>query len=106
MFAAVAVVLGVVVFRWISRELAGTALPRALVALAIGCAAAVLIGPFAGGDYPGSDGAGAFFNRVWIFMGAGMLGGLLGLTYAISIGKDYRTQALRRYEAAKNNKAR
>jgi len=79
MFAAVAVVMGVVVFRWISRERPAPRCPRARRA-GHRCAAAVLIGPFAGGDYPGSDGAGEFFNRVWIFMGAGMLGGLLGLT--------------------------
>lgn len=105
-FGGIAVVMGVIVFRWIGRGLAGDVLPRALVALVLGCAAAVLIGPFAGGTYPGVDGAGAFFNRVWVILGAGILGGLLGLSYAISVGKDYRTQSLRRYEADRTQKAR
>jgi len=48
--------------------------------------------------YPGADGAGQFFNRdVWPSWAPAILGGMLGLFYAISVGKDLTEAVAARY---------
>jgi hypothetical protein len=104
--AAVAVTMVVVAFRWSARWPSGTALPRAFVALLLGAVLGAVISPFAAGQYPFHNGAGNFFNVIWLMAGSELVGAVLGVVFAIAVGKDYRTVALRNYEASKAGKPR
>jgi hypothetical protein len=107
---AVIVLIGLIVavtmFRWAARWPLIEAMPRLVVALAIGCVASALISPLAGGSYPFKGGAGDFFLKIWIFLGASLVGMLLGYIALVAIGKDYRAGALRRVESARLRAAR
>jgi hypothetical protein len=102
----IALVVAVVMFRWAARWPLIEVMPRLVVTIAIGCVASTLISPFAGGSYPFKGGAGEFFLKIWIFLGASLVGMLLGYIAVVAVGKDYRTGALRRVEAARLKAAR
>jgi hypothetical protein len=61
------------------------------------CLVSVLVGPFLVGEQPFAEGAGLFFRQIWwyagIALGAGVLGGLIVMT----MGKDWKSQAWKRY---------
>jgi hypothetical protein len=99
--ALIAVIAGVAGYRAMVRAPAVEGLPPLVVAIAIGCAASVVIGPFAGGGYPFGLGAGDFFLQIWLILGAGLLGMGLGALAAMAAGRDHRTRALKRYADAK-----
>lgn len=101
---AIAVITGAAAYRAIVRAPSVDALPPVLVALVAGCAASVLIGPFADGTYPFKTGPGDFFQLVWIFLGAGLVGVALGAWTAMGLGKDYRSVALKRFAEARHGK--
>jgi hypothetical protein len=102
----IGLIVAVAMFRWAARWPLIEAMPRLVVAIAIGCVASALLSPFAGGSYPFKGGAGDFFLKIWIFLGASIVGMLLGSIAVVAVGKDYRTGALRRVEAARLKAAR
>jgi predicted membrane protein len=102
----IGLIVAVAMFRWAGRWPLIEAMPRLVVAIAIGCVASAVISPFAGGSYPFKGGAGDFFLKIWIFLGASLVGMLLGYIAVVAVGKDYRTAALRRVEAARLKAAR
>jgi len=97
----IAAVVAVTMFRWSARKPLVEAMPPLVVAVAIGCVASVLISPFAGGSYPFKGGAGDFFFKVWIFLGASLAGMLLGYIVLVAVGRDYRSRALDRMASAR-----
>jgi len=102
----VAAVAGVGGYRWIVRYPMSRALNEIGAAIVAGCVASALISPFAGGSYPFHDGAGSFFLKIWLFLGASIGGVLLAALFAMAFGKDYRDQALKRYADVKAAKPR
>jgi hypothetical protein len=102
----IALIVAGAMFRWAERWPLIETMPRLVVAVAIGCVASAVISPFAGGSYPFKGGAGDFFLKVWIFLGASLAGMLLGYIAVVAVGKDYRTGALRRLEAQRLKAAR
>lgn len=102
----IGLIVAVATFRWAARWPLIEAMPRLVVAIAIGCVASVLLAPFAGGSYPFKGGAGDFFLKIWIFLGVSIVGVLLGYIAVVALGKDYRTGALRRVEYARSRAAR
>jgi hypothetical protein len=106
-FVAVAVTIAVVAFSWARRYpmlRVGLDLAGAVVA---GCLLSVLIGPFiSGGGGPFSKGAGFFFAQIWVYLGVGFGGGLLGLLVVMALGQDYRSQALRQFTLREKGKPR
>jgi len=99
--ALIAAVVGVTMFRWSARKPLVEAMPPLVVAVAIGCAISVLLSPFAGGSYPFKAGAGDFFFKVWIFLGASLAGMLLGYLVLVALGRDHRSRALDRMARAR-----
>jgi hypothetical protein len=98
----IAVVVGVAAFREMVRAPSVEALPVVLAALVAGCVAGVLISPFADGLHqPFTTGPGNFFQTVWLFLGAGLIGMALGAWAAMGLGRDYRSTALKRYASTK-----
>ena len=102
----IAGIVAVAMFRWAVRLPLIEAMPRLVVAIAASCVASALISPFAGGSYPFKAGAGDFFLKIWIFLGASLVGMLFGYVAAVAVGKDYRAGSLRRLEQARLRAAR
>lgn len=103
---ALAIVAGVAGYRLIVRYPMTRALRDVGFGVVIGCVAASLVAPFAGGGYPFNNGPGDFFLKVWLFLGACVLGVLLAGLFAMALGRDYKDQALRRYAETKAAKPR
>jgi hypothetical protein len=102
----IAGIVAVAMFRWAARRPLIETMPRLVVAIAVGCVASALISPFAGGSYPFKGGAGDFFLKIWIFLGASLIGMLFGYIAVVAVGKDYRAGSLRRLEQARLRAAR
>lgn len=94
----IGLIVAIAMFRWSTRSPMVELMPRLVVAVLIGCAASALISPFAGGSYPFKAGAGDFFLKIWIFLGASLVGMALGYVAAVAVGRDYRTGVLTRME--------
>jgi hypothetical protein len=94
-------VIGIVVFAttvyWMRRR----PVPRVLTDLAFGvgaaCLASVLIGPFLVGDEPFAEGAGLFFRQIWWYLGISIVAAGLGMGVVMTLGKDWKSQAWKRY---------
>jgi hypothetical protein len=80
--------------------------PDLAVAIVVSCALTVLVGPFAKGSVPFREGAGFFFGEIWMYLAFAGGGTILGLLVLIMLGKDYRSQALKRYAETKLAKPR
>jgi|SRR5215475_4938966 len=99
--ALIGIIVATVMFRWAPHSPLVEVIPRLLAAIAIGCAASVLLSPFAGGSYPFKGGAGDFFLKIWIFLGVSLVGMLFGYVALVAVGRDYRAQALKGMEQAR-----
>jgi hypothetical protein len=83
--------MGVVV-----ADLAGAAVPV--------CALNVFVGPFLAGTTPAQIGAGDSFNAAWLFAVFAGGGVLIGLLLLIMVGRDYKSQSLKRFAESKLTK--
>jgi hypothetical protein len=83
--------MGVVV-----ADLAGAAVPV--------CTLNVIVGPFLAGTTPAEIGAGDSFNAVWLFAAFAGGGALIGMLLLIMVGKDYKSQSLKRFAESKLTK--
>ncbi|MEU1586414.1 hypothetical protein [Micromonospora sp. NPDC005710] len=106
MFAVIGLILAVVAFRWGRRRpLPGWAADMALV-VPVAMLLTVLVGPLLVGQNPFDGGAATFLLRIGFYLlatGAGLLIGYLVLT---ALGRDYRSQQLKRYAEVKAAKPR
>ncbi|MET7947256.1 hypothetical protein [Micromonospora sp. NPDC005324] len=106
MFAVIGLILAVAAFRWGRRRpLAGWAADMALV-VPVAMLLTVLVGPLLVGQNPFDGDAAAFLLRIGFYLlatGAGLLIGYLLLT---ALGRDYRSQQLKRYAEVKAAKPR
>jgi hypothetical protein len=69
-----------------------------------GLALNLFVGPFVSGTTPAEVGAGDTFEAAWQFAGFAGGGALIGLLLLIMVGKDYKSQSLKRYAEAKLTK--
>jgi hypothetical protein len=83
--------------RW-SADLAAASL--------VGLLLAIFVGPFISGTTPFADGAGEFFKQVWQWAGFSGVGAALGFMIMTALGRDYRSQSLKRFAEAKLAKPR
>jgi hypothetical protein len=94
-------VVGLVVLaaaaRWVQRYPMQRAWEDLVVAVVVGCLASVLIGPFVVGEKPFAEGAGLFFRQIWWYLGVAVIGGGLGVLIMMTLGKDWKSQAWKRY---------
>ncbi|KAB1939809.1 hypothetical protein F8271_16920 [Micromonospora sp. ALFpr18c] len=106
MFVVIGLILAVVAFRWGSRRPLGAWAGDVAVVVGAAMALTVLVGPLLVGHDPFAGGAGTFFAQIWLYLlatGAGVLIGYLVLT---ALGRDYRSQQLKRYAEVKAAKPR
>jgi hypothetical protein len=101
-----AVVAGIAGYRWAVRHPMGRAVLDLAVGILVGCLLAILVGPFAGGSVPFREGAGFVVSEIWHYLLAGGLGGAVGLLVAVAMGRDRRSQALKRYAQAQASRPR
>ncbi len=105
-YGVVGLVMAVAAWIWGRRYPMSRVTPDFAVAVAVGCALTVLVGPFAKGSVPFREGAGFFFGEIWMYLAFTGGGTILGLLVLIMLGKDYRSQALKRYAELKLAKPR
>jgi hypothetical protein len=77
-------------------DLAGAAVAAGLVNL--------FAGPFVNSSTPAQIGAGDLFNAAWQYAAAAAGGTLIGLLLLIMVGKDYKSQSLKRFAESKLTK--
>ncbi|MFF0469912.1 hypothetical protein ACFYPX_21050 [Micromonospora zamorensis] len=106
MFAVIGLTLAVVAFRWARRRpLAGWGADMALVVL-VAMSLTVLVGPLLVGHNPFAGGAATFFAQIWLYLLAAGAGVLVGYLLLTALGRDYRSQQLKRYAEVKAAKPR
>lgn len=107
-FLLVGAVMVVTGYWWSRRFAIGRVTGDLLLTVAIGCVLSVLLVPMvesatakgkwhAGLMNPFAGGPGIFFGKIWLFLGCGLGGALLGVLVCIAFGQDYRSKALRQY---------
>jgi hypothetical protein len=105
-FGVVAVVMAVAAIWWgrlrptgeVVADLAASALAAGVVIL--------LVGPFVSGTTPAAVGAGDSVTAAWQFAGFAAGGALVGLLFLIMVGRDHKSQSLKRFAEAKLAKPR
>ena len=95
--AAVGVVVLGVTVRWVQRHPMPRVWADLTFAVVSACLASVLIGPFLVGDRPFAEGAGLFFRQIWFYLGVSIAGAGLGMLVVMTLGKDWKSQAWKRY---------
>jgi hypothetical protein len=90
----VVVVVALVAYRWIVRTPMVQAGPHLVVTIGLGALIASFAYFAASRSYPFQDGAGQFFLRIWYFLGAAIVGVILGYLFAVAMGRDYRSRGL------------
>jgi hypothetical protein len=106
MFLVIGLVLAVLAFRWGADRPLGRLAGDLAAAVVVALALTVFVGPLLVGENPFGGGAGLFFAQIWLYLaatGAGVLVGYLTLT---ALGRDYRSQQLKRFAEQKAAKPR
>ena len=68
-----------------------------LFAAGAACLASVLLGPLLVGEQPFAEGAGLFFRQIWWYVGITLVAAFLGALVVMTMGKDWKSQAWKRY---------
>ncbi|MEU3453195.1 hypothetical protein ABZ671_06290 [Micromonospora sp. NPDC006766] len=106
MFVVIGLVLAVLAFRWGTDRPASRLIGDLAAAVGVALALTVFVGPLLVGENPFGGGAGLFFAQIWLYLaatGAGVLVGYLTLT---ALGRDHRSQQLKRFAELKAAKPR
>jgi hypothetical protein len=96
--AMVAVALAIAAGWWAIRYPFSRLFADLGATVGIGALLSLLIGPFAGGSKPFAEGLGSFVGQVLMFLGVAAVGVTLGFLSVVTVGKDWRSRGLRRYE--------
>ncbi|MEH0845335.1 hypothetical protein V6U81_23375 [Micromonospora sp. CPCC 205711] len=106
MFLVVGLILAVVVFREGRTRPVGRWAADVAAAVAVALALTVLVGPLLVGDNPFGGGAGLFFAQIWLYLAAALAGVAVGYLVLTALGRDHRSQMLKRYAEIKAAKPR
>jgi MFS family permease len=102
----VAALLAAAGYRWAVRHPAGRLALDLGVAVLAGFVASVVLGPLLVGAVPFAEGTDLLVGEVWQFLliSAGAVG--FGLLVAMALGRDWKSQAWKRYEESRRSKPR
>ncbi|ASW56648.1 hypothetical protein [Plantactinospora sp. KBS50] len=106
MFAVLGVVLAGTAFRWGRHAPLARWSGDLAVAVLVAMALTIFVGPFLNSSQPFADGAGAFFSQIWLYLGCAALGTLIGYLLLTALGRDYRSESLKRYTEIQRAKPR
>jgi hypothetical protein len=104
--ALTGLIMAIAAYWWAVRFALSRVVPDLLLIMVVGCFATVLVNPLLTGISPFHDGAGDFFERIWIFFGIGLGGAVFGWLIAVALGLDHRAKALKRFAATATAKPR
>ncbi|HEX6870834.1 MAG TPA: hypothetical protein VF163_07030 [Micromonosporaceae bacterium] len=97
-FTAIALVFAVLAALWAVRYPFPRLFGDLAAAAGLGALLSVLVGPFAGGSTPFAEGLGNVVGQILMFLGVSAFGAFLGFSVVVALGKDWKSQGLRRYE--------
>ena len=97
MFVLIGAVLAGVALVWGRRRPVAAWGGDVAVAVLVAMALTILVGPFVSGSHPFADGAAEFFAQVGFYAVTATVGALLGHLVLTALGRDHRSQALKRY---------
>ena len=103
---AVGVVLIPVAYWWSTRHLLPRVVADLLIAIVVACVLAVLVGPLVSGRSPFRDGDGLIVRQFFYFVAVSAGGVIFGVLAVMTAGKDYKSQAWKRYAEKVNAKPR
>ncbi|MEU2610461.1 hypothetical protein ABZ570_02545 [Micromonospora sp. NPDC007271] len=106
MFLAIGLILAVLAFRWGTNRPGGRLAADLAAAVGVALALTLFIGPLLVGKSPFADGAGTFFAQIWLYLAATAAGVLVGYLTLTALGRDYRSQQLKRFAELKVAKPR
>ncbi|GAB3143399.1 hypothetical protein GCM10027290_19640 [Micromonospora sonneratiae] len=106
MFAVIGLTLATIAFLWGRNRPVARWGSDVAGAVLIAMALTVFVGPFISGSYPFADGAGEFFAQIWLYAGFTAGGALIGFLLLTALGRDYRSQSLKRYAESRQSKPR
>jgi hypothetical protein len=75
-------------------------------AAVLACVLSVLIGPYVAGSRPLAEGGAFLFGEVWQYLAITAAAALFGLLVAMMLGKDWKSQAWKRYAESMKSKPR
>lgn len=97
-------VIGVVMiaagYLWARRVHMARVVGELAVAILVGCAFSVLLGPYAGGSAPFKEGGDFLYSEVWHYLALAAAGAAFGVVVAITLGQDQKSRAWKRFEQA------
>ncbi|MEU5723897.1 hypothetical protein [Micromonospora sp. NPDC047738] len=106
MFLVIGLILAVLGFRWGADRPLGRLAGDLAAAVAVALALTVFVGPLLVGENPFGGGAGLFFAQIWLYLAATAAGVLVGYLSLTALGRDYRSQQLKRFAELKAAKPR
>ncbi|NES15341.1 MULTISPECIES: hypothetical protein [Micromonospora] len=106
MFVVIGLILAVLAFRWGRDRPVGWWAADLTAAVAVALALTVFVGPLLVGESPFANGAGFFFAQIWLYLAATAAGVLVGFLTLTALGRDHRSQQLKRYAELKAAKPR
>ncbi|MFI6260731.1 hypothetical protein [Micromonospora sp. NPDC051006] len=106
MFVVIGLILAAVAFAWGRRRPLGAWAADVAAAVLVAMLLTVLVGPLLVGNNPFSGGAGTFFAQIWLYLAATIAGTLIGYLLLTALGRDHRSQTLKRYAEVKTAKPR
>jgi hypothetical protein len=106
MFSVIGLILAVTAFLQSQRKPLSAWAPEQAVAGVAAMLLTILAGPFISGSQPFTGGADHFFSQVWLYLGFGAAGTLLGFWIATALGRDYRSKGLQAFATARANRPR
>ncbi|MFU8871945.1 hypothetical protein [Micromonospora sp. SL4-19] len=106
MFVVIGLVLAVLAFRWGGDRPVGRWVGDLAAAVGVALALTVFVGPLLVGENPFGGGAGLFFAQIWLYLGATVAGALVGFLTLTALGRDFRSQQLKRYAELRAAKPR